>query len=322
MKNPSPGSCFGGFGRPGEGTVPIGAALTTTMRRTSVACIAWTMARVPRQAIPASEFDLGPRPESTASAPATADSSAATSGVARSAVTVRTCLDSFFGCRTTAVTSCPAATACSKACRPIPPVAAKIVSFICCTLVNGCLLVDRLLLPKRRYPAAYCTVTADSATIRSTPCSTASASSSAVAAPAVASPPRARGLIKTALTPRRADVSVCGCEGSPPTTWAPPGSSAAAGLRVSATTFLPSSSSTFTTSRPTLPVAPVTTIIYYLPFLQCSATSCRLSFPGKSTLSADMATARFTPGSRASASGYHRDCQLTCRFLQDASRGR
>jgi DNA-binding MarR family transcriptional regulator len=33
MKNPSPGSCFGGFGRPGEGTVEIGAALTTTMRR-------------------------------------------------------------------------------------------------------------------------------------------------------------------------------------------------------------------------------------------------------------------------------------------------
>jgi hypothetical protein len=26
MKNPSPGSCFGGFGRPGDGTVPIGGA--------------------------------------------------------------------------------------------------------------------------------------------------------------------------------------------------------------------------------------------------------------------------------------------------------
>ena len=37
MKNPSPGSCLGGCGRPGEGTVEIGAALTTTMRRTPVA---------------------------------------------------------------------------------------------------------------------------------------------------------------------------------------------------------------------------------------------------------------------------------------------
>jgi len=34
MKNPSPGSCLGGCGRDGEGTVPMGAALTTTMRRT------------------------------------------------------------------------------------------------------------------------------------------------------------------------------------------------------------------------------------------------------------------------------------------------
>src|SRR5207247_1676619 len=47
MKNPSPGSCFGGCGRSGDRTVPIGAALTTTMRRTFVAFIAWTMARVP-----------------------------------------------------------------------------------------------------------------------------------------------------------------------------------------------------------------------------------------------------------------------------------
>ena len=42
----------------------------------------------------------------------------------------------------------------------------------------------------------------------------------------------------------------------------------------------------------------------------------------KSTLSADMVTARFTPGSGASASGYHHDCQLACCFPQDASRGR
>lgn len=91
MKNPSPGSCFAGFGRPGEGTVPIGAALTTTMRRTSVACITWTMARVPCQATPVSEFDRGPRPERIASAPSTADSSAAGSAAARSAATMRTC---------------------------------------------------------------------------------------------------------------------------------------------------------------------------------------------------------------------------------------
>ena len=40
MKNPSPGSYFGGFGRPGDGTVPIGAALTTTIRLTPAALIA------------------------------------------------------------------------------------------------------------------------------------------------------------------------------------------------------------------------------------------------------------------------------------------
>src|SRR4029450_1963469 len=134
MKNPSPGSCLGGLGRPGEGTVAIGAALTTTMRRTPVACIAWPTARVPCEAMPASDAERGPRPESTASAPATADSSAAGSAAARSAVTLRTCADSLFGFRTTAVTSWPAATACSRAWRPIPPVAAKMVSFIGCSL--------------------------------------------------------------------------------------------------------------------------------------------------------------------------------------------
>jgi hypothetical protein len=67
--------------------------------------------------IPASALDRGPRPESTASAPPTADSSAAGSAASRSAVTVRTSLDSFFGFRTTAVTSWPASTACSRSCR-------------------------------------------------------------------------------------------------------------------------------------------------------------------------------------------------------------
>jgi hypothetical protein len=36
-----------GLGWPGDGTVPTGAALTTTTRRTPVACIARTTAFVP-----------------------------------------------------------------------------------------------------------------------------------------------------------------------------------------------------------------------------------------------------------------------------------
>src|SRR5438093_8967272 len=100
MKNPSPGSCFGGCGRSGDGTVPIGAALTTTMRRTFVAFIAWTMARVPCQATPASADDRGPRAEITAAAPAAADASCAGSDAAGSAVTTRTLADRFFGFRT------------------------------------------------------------------------------------------------------------------------------------------------------------------------------------------------------------------------------
>src|SRR5215213_8750441 len=83
---------------------------------------------------------------------------------------------------------------------------------------------------KRRYPAGYSTVAADNATTRCTPCAAASTSSSAVAAPAVASP-RARGLTKTASTPGSAAVSVVGWEGSPPTTSAPSGSAAVAGHR-------------------------------------------------------------------------------------------
>src|SRR6266511_4675734 len=141
MKNPSPGSCFGGFGRLGDGTVPIGAALTTTIRRTPVASIAATMARVPREVMPASDLGLrGPSPDRTASAPATADASTAGSGAARSAVTMRTwlaCPARLLGLRTTAVTSCPAATACSRSWRPMPPDAAKIVSFIWCLLLCG-----------------------------------------------------------------------------------------------------------------------------------------------------------------------------------------
>src|ERR1019366_2186951 len=74
--------CVGGFGWAGEGTVPMGPALTTMMRRAPVAFIAAAMARVPWVATPASEFDVAPSPESTASAPSTADSSDAGSGAA------------------------------------------------------------------------------------------------------------------------------------------------------------------------------------------------------------------------------------------------
>jgi len=105
MKNPSPGSCFGGLGRPGDATVETGPALTTTMRRTPVACIAATMARVPRWAMPASALECGPSPESTASVPVSADSSAAGSGAVRSVVTACTFRDSLAGLRITAVTS-------------------------------------------------------------------------------------------------------------------------------------------------------------------------------------------------------------------------
>jgi hypothetical protein len=128
--SPSPGSCRGGWGRPGEGTVETGAALTTTTRRTPVACMAWTMARVPREAMPVSRLDRGPSPESTASAPATAGSSISGPAAARSAVTTRIPAGRALGSRTTTVTSWPAARAWSSRWRPMRPVAATMVSFI------------------------------------------------------------------------------------------------------------------------------------------------------------------------------------------------
>jgi hypothetical protein len=71
-----------------------------------------------------------------------------------------------------------------------------------------------------------------------------------------------------------------------------------------------------THSRP-LPMAAASTSLFFSPLAR---DGCREG--SKSTLSADMTTARFTPGSRASASGYQRACQRACRFPQDASRGR
>jgi len=57
-----------------------------------------------------------------------ADSRAAGSVMPNRSRPVRTCRNSLLGFRTTAVTSCPASTACSSSWRPIPPVAARIVS--------------------------------------------------------------------------------------------------------------------------------------------------------------------------------------------------
>ena len=65
------------------------------------------MARVPVSATPASAAETAPNPESTASAPAMADWSAAASGAARSTLTTRNpfrVAGSFAGLRTTAVT--------------------------------------------------------------------------------------------------------------------------------------------------------------------------------------------------------------------------
>ena len=126
---------------------------------------------------------------------------------------------------------------------------------------------------KRRYPAGYSTVAADSATTRCTPCAAASASNSAVAAPAVASP-RARGLTRTASTPRSADISVVGREGSPPTTSARR-HAAVAGSRVTAapSRHLPAAGSP---PRPTFPVAPVTKIMTSLSSTRLRPTTDRV----------------------------------------------
>jgi len=113
--------------------VPIGAALTTMMRRAPAARMAWVMALVPLAATPASALVLGPSADSIAPAPATAGWRAAGSAEARSAAMARAAVAArLCGFRATAVTSWPAAMACSSTCRPMPPVAAKIVSFIGC----------------------------------------------------------------------------------------------------------------------------------------------------------------------------------------------
>ncbi len=111
MNHPSPGSCRGLSGLAAVGTVPIGAALSTTRRRTSPARMASTRARVPASAIPASAFEVAPSAETTASAPRTASASATGSGSAKSTRTALTSAARAPGLRTRAVTSCPASSA-------------------------------------------------------------------------------------------------------------------------------------------------------------------------------------------------------------------
>src|SRR5262245_6043531 len=130
MKNPSPGSWRGGRGYAGDGTVPMGAALTTRSRRVPVARIASTIAVVPVEATPVSDFERGPSPDSTASQPFTAAFRAPGSGWARSTATLDAGRDRRVGSRTTAVTSCPASPDCSSSSWPIPPVAATMTSLM------------------------------------------------------------------------------------------------------------------------------------------------------------------------------------------------
>src|SRR4029453_1976818 len=87
MKTPPPGRAMAAWDRPGDGTVPTGAALTTTTRRTPVAASPGR-----RPSCPGGDAGVGRgvRPDRTASAPWTADSSTDESGAARLAVTTRT----------------------------------------------------------------------------------------------------------------------------------------------------------------------------------------------------------------------------------------
>ena len=109
---PSPGRPHPPRHDPGEGFFMrhVGTRIAK-IRRTPAARIASVIALVPGAAIPASELLCGPSADSTASAPATADSSTCGSGRARSAVMTRaapaasTSGGSLAGLRATAVTS-------------------------------------------------------------------------------------------------------------------------------------------------------------------------------------------------------------------------
>ncbi len=92
---------------------------------------------------------------------------------------------------------------------------------------------------------------------RRTPARSASATSSgAVSSGAYCAP--WKPMKCTPVTPSRAGATVSGLVRSPPTTSTPAGRRASSGCRVRARTRWPPRSSSSTTARPTLPVAPVT----------------------------------------------------------------
>src|SRR6266542_2643442 len=129
-----------------SGTGPTGTALTATKRRTPVASIA---RRIPRVAVEATGPSLrprGPTPEIAASLPSSAGRSV--SGSVRPGTATTSSAGWFTsnraGSRTTAVTLCPASSACRTTCSPMRPVAPKTVTFICCLPVE--------LVPARPHP--------------------------------------------------------------------------------------------------------------------------------------------------------------------------
>src|SRR6266498_2763572 len=128
------------------GTGPTGTAITATKRRTPVASIA---RRIPRVAVEATGPSLrprGPTPEIAASLPSSAGRSV--SGSVRPGTATTSSAGWFTsnraGSRTTAVTLCPASSACRTTCSPMRPVAPKTVTFICCLPVE--------LVPARPHP--------------------------------------------------------------------------------------------------------------------------------------------------------------------------
>src|SRR6266511_2182693 len=129
-----------------SGTGPTGTALTATKRRTPVASIA---RRIPRVAVEATGPSLrprGPTPEIAASLPSSAGRSV--SGSVRPGTATTSSAGWFTsnraGSRTTAVTLCPASSACRTTSPPMRPVAPKTVTFICCLPVE--------LVPARPHP--------------------------------------------------------------------------------------------------------------------------------------------------------------------------
>src|SRR5215470_17598313 len=86
-------------------------------------------------------------------------------------------------------------------------------------------------------------------------------------------PPTAVTLMNTAVVPARAAASVAGWAGSQRAISAPAGRAGSWEPRVSARTAAPSASNPVTRWRPTLPVAPVTRIIYFLLSISLGASA-------------------------------------------------